>query len=228
MEKTFLLILMFSSLFAFAQSTDIQVGDIVCVNGADTTFVHPEDYHSGAIGVVFYVNGKHGWIIDLYDSSDNVNGDTFCFSEEQEDVEGVINYGHPRHKPGWPGDDIGCIYDFKGYSNTQALRSQGNSTTYPAAWAVDLEHDWYLPAIGQLNILSSQMPYVIPSIETAGGNAPNTSRYHWYWSSSEFVDPSGNACCAWALYGTGYLCALQRYYKSDSGHQMHVRAIRNF
>lgn len=207
------------------QAQSIRIGDIACVNGGDTIFVHPNDYVNGAIGVVFYIDesGQHGWIIDLYDAP----GEPFCYSTETVDIDGIANYGHPRYKPGWPGDNVGNIYDLDGYSNTVALHFHP-AERYPAAWAVDLDNGWYLPTIGQLNLLTPQMPYIIQSLQKVGGNPLNTERYHWYWSSSEFVDPDGNACCAWGYYGTGYLCALPRSYKLDSGHFMHVRAVRNF
>lgn len=48
--------------------------------------------------------------------------------------------------------------DTSGYNNTCAMRNVTDSRYYiPAAWAVDFEHGWYIPAAGQLTMLFRQL-----------------------------------------------------------------------
>ena len=63
MKKYYLFFL--SLVFPMLMSAQVKVGDILCVQGNDTLFVHPENYTSGGIGVVFYVDetGQHGWAL---------------------------------------------------------------------------------------------------------------------------------------------------------------------
>ena len=54
MKKYYLLFI--SLLFSMLMTAQVKVGDILCVQGNDTLLVHPENYTSGGIGVVFYVD----------------------------------------------------------------------------------------------------------------------------------------------------------------------------
>ena len=53
MRKVFLLVCLLLPTLLAAQ---VKVGDILCVQDNDTVMVHPENYTSGGIGVVFYVD----------------------------------------------------------------------------------------------------------------------------------------------------------------------------
>ena len=125
-------------------------GDIMCDDGS---IVHPADWTSsmGAQGVVFYVDatGIHGWVIGLEQITDKK------WSTETKTISGLQPYSNWRE----------AIADFDGYGNTQTIRNFGNAQKYPAAWAVDFDQGWYLPSIGQLNILFGEMVAVNKSLE---------------------------------------------------------------
>jgi hypothetical protein len=125
-------------------------GDIMCDDGS---IVHPADWTSsmGAQGVVFYVDatGIHGWVIGLEQITDKK------WSTETKTISGLQPYSNWRE----------AIADFDGYGNTQTIRNFGNAQKYPAAWVVDFDQGWYLPSIGQLNILFGEMVAVNKSLE---------------------------------------------------------------
>ena len=63
MKKSLLLsVFVLLSILGFGQ---VNIGDILCVQGTDTVIVHPENYTGNALGVVFYVDetGQHGWAL---------------------------------------------------------------------------------------------------------------------------------------------------------------------
>ena len=120
----------------------VKVGDILCVQEGDTTIVHPDQYSGGGIGVVFYVDetGQHGWAL-----------------HPQVQLQGAYwsyVYELPWGLTGWHSIRE-AIYDLDGYANTGFIRaaSDYDHSLYPCAWAVDYEHGWYWPALGQLNLL---------------------------------------------------------------------------
>ena len=132
----------------------LAVGDILCTDGS---FVKPSNWPCGktAKGVVFYIDstGEHGWAVSLV-SQTNIK-----WSTETVDIPTLPNITHWRD----------AIREFDGYTNTQKIRNFGDSAHYPAAWAVDFDNGWYLPAAGQLNILYGVMFVVNASIVTVGG-----------------------------------------------------------
>lgn len=154
-------------------TSGIAVGDILCT---DNSFVKPSAWPvSGktAKGIVFYIDssGQHGWAAGLEFHSN------LAWSTETVDIPTLPNITHWRD----------AICDFDGYSNTQKIRNFGNSTKYPAAWAVDFEHGWYLPAAGQLNILYGVMTIVNNSLTVVGGTPYPVVTGGWRgWSSSEW------------------------------------------
>ena len=50
------------------------------------------------------------------------------------------------------------LADTAGYTNTQQIRNSLGPGNHYAAGAVDFEHGWYLPAIGQLVMIYAQLP----------------------------------------------------------------------
>ena len=167
------------TLYASVSGTDYTMpGDILCT---DDSTVHPSDWPCGktAKAVVFYVDatGQHGWAIDLGQNVQSVK-----WSTENKDVPGLQSYA----------SYFEAITDLDGYSNTQKIRSfsNNNPSKYPAAWAsnIDFDQGWYLPAIGQLNILFGVYFAVKIGLETVGG----TTIYEGdLWSSS--ANTSANA-----------------------------------
>ena len=109
----------------------VAIGDIYCTDGS---IVKPSDWpcNKTAYGIVFYVDttGEHGWVVHLEDQG------FYEFGGYQTNINTITG-----HLFVWE------VYkDFNGLSNTQKIRARGNQYTFPAAWSVDLENGWYLPA----------------------------------------------------------------------------------
>lgn len=152
---------------------EVAIGDIVCTDGS---IVKPADWPCGktAKGIVFYVDdtGQHGWIIHLQDQATGV----INWSTEHQDIPSLTNCPTPRV----------ALTDFDGYGNTQKIRAYGNAMRYPAAYAVDFDNGWYLPAMGQLRILYGYLIQVNASLATVGGTLFGMNAYWRYWSSTEY------------------------------------------
>ena len=197
-------------LLSFGQT--VNIGDILCVQGTDTIIVHPLDYTEGAIGVVFYVDetGQHGWALHP-----QIQAHQIYWSYLNELPWGLTGWQSIRD----------AIYDLDGYENTGFLRaaSQYDHSAYPGAWAVDYEHGWYWPALGQLNILYGSAPIVNNSLKLIGGTL---LKGPWvYWSSSTYG--FDNDC---ALYhaSSGAMGAVMKTRDTMPQAPMDVRSIRNF
>ncbi|MBP5662841.1 MAG: hypothetical protein J6X16_01035 [Bacteroidales bacterium] len=198
----------------------VAVGDILCTDG---TTVKPDDFLASgktAMGVVFYVDstGVHGWAVHLHDQGQRVR-----WSNNTMDVPGVSNFDN-FYQPGqYP--------DYAGYANTQSLWVAGDSLMYPAAHCVDFPHGWYLPDIGQLDMLYSEMPFLTPSLELVGGEPFPTNSTWYYWSSTESAHEGPGY--AWHVESNGRVDYCNKtsiyfdYYSDFSGYSR-VRGIRDF
>lgn len=211
MKKTVFSII--SLLLPMLMTAQVKVGDILCVQGNDTLFVHPENYTSGGIGVVFYVDetGQHGWALHP-----QMQASAVYWSYENDLPWGLTGWQSVRE----------AIYDLDGYENTGFIRaaSQYDHDRYPGAWAVDYEHGWYWPAIGQLNILYGSAPVVNQSLQLIGGTLLQGP---WvYWSSS--VYGFDNDCALYINHAgrMGAVVKSRTYYPNDI--PMCVRSVRNF
>ena len=147
------------------------VGDILCEDGS---IIRPADWPCGqtAKGIVFFVDStqQHGWALALD------NDGCVWFGSNGTTIPGITNYPSTRE----------AIYDLDGYTNTQIIRSVGNASTFPAAYLVDFEHGWYLPAAGQMRILYSLIMTINQSLQLVGGvpiNIQLTTTSH-YWTST--------------------------------------------
>lgn len=190
----------------------VKVGDILCVQGADTLIVHPENYTGGGFGVVFYVDetGEHGWALHPQIQAHEIYWSNLC-----ELPWGLTGWHSIRE----------AIYDLDGYENTGFLRaaSQNNHDFYPGAWVVDYEHGWYWPAIGQLNILYGNANIVNNSLKQIGGTYLSGE---WvYWSSS--VYGYDNDCAIYQA-STGAMGAVSKYRTVMPQAPLDVRSVRNF
>ena len=179
------------------------VGDILCEGNL---VISPANYDANihtAIGVVFYVDntGQHGWAVAL------MNAGSYKWGPEPNDTP-LPNYSEQRQ----------AIYDLNGYENTRIIRNYG--TNFPAFYALDFSNGWYLPAIGQLNILYANQVEVNAVLELLGGTALNWN----YWSSTERYQ-----YVAWVLTSQGEVwnCISNGYisYKQVS---RNVRGAHNF
>ena len=184
----------------------VAVGDILCTDG---TTVKPSEFSSSgktAMGVVFYVDntGEHGWAMHLQDQGTDVQWSPIG---QYADIPMLTNYSEPRD----------AIMDLDGYSNTQNIRNAGPATQYPAAYAVDFANGWYLPALGQIRLIFSEMVTLNTSLQVVGGTQFPMNNYYYYWSSTEESSPF-----AWNVSHDG---SMGSYGK---GFNHRVRSIRNF
>lgn len=184
----------------------VAVGDILCTDG---TTVKPSEFSSSgktAMGVVFYVDntGEHGWAMHLQDQGTDVQWSPIG---QYADIPMLTNYSEPRD----------AIMDLDGYSNTQNIRNAGPATQYPAAYAVDFANGWYLPALGQIRLIFSEMVTLNTSLQVVGGTQFPMNNYYYYWSSTEESSPF-----AWNV---SYGGSMGSYGK---GFNHRVRSIRNF
>ena len=153
------------------QQPYIEAGDIHCT---DSSVVHPANWPCGkvAMGVVFHVDatGQHGWAVSLHDKPG-----TYQWSSVNINLAALPNVT----------SSFSSLLDLDGYQNTASIRAAGNATQYPAAYAVDFENGWYLPAAGQLYRLYSMLSIVNNTLALVNGT-PFPMNLDWqYWSSTE-------------------------------------------
>ncbi len=172
-------IILFFSLFltAYLKGQTVNIGDILCTDG---TTVSPTEFAASgrtAEGIVFYVdkNGQHGWAVNLHtDAVDTHWVDPSHYYDEY-DIPELPNYEYSRQ----------CLYDFDGYQNTAKIRAAHGADWYPAAWAVDFDHGWYLPAAGQMRWLIAYVNEVNASLAVVGGSPFVFPYPDWHWTSTE-------------------------------------------
>ena len=210
MKRTLLFLGILLPLLGWGQT--VSIGDILCVQGADTLIVHPQDYTGGAFGVVFYVDetGQHGWALHP-----QIQAHQIYWSSMYELPWGLTGWLSIRD----------AIYDLDGYDNIGFMRavSQNDHSRYPGAWAVDYEHGWYWPALGQLNILYGSAPIVNNSLKQIGGTLLQGA---WvYWSSSTYGYDND---CALYYASSGAMGAVVKTRDTMPQAPMDVRSIRNF
>jgi hypothetical protein len=192
-------------------TAQVHVGDILC----EGNLIYPPSTYpvSGAtaIGVIFYVDdtGLHGWAVALQDAG------SYKWGKKDSDTP-LPNYTNKRQ----------AIYDLDGYTNTLIVRQ--HNSDHPAFYAINFDNGWYVPAIGQLNYLYSNIIEVNKSLSVAGGTKFSTS---WtYWSSTEcnsifawFLKSSGDLAIGTYNNGGGY---ISYYDHKDTAFR--VRGVRNF
>jgi len=153
-----LILLLGNNLLLLAQHCHI--GDLI-TNSAD-----------GSRAVVFYVNpqGTGGWAVSLNDLP------TACNWGRSEDIPDLANYPN----------NINLMREFDGKENTRKIRDfhqDDPDLSSFAAGMVDFENGWYLPSIGQLRILYSNMALIQSTLDANGGTSLSKDRT--YWSSTE-------------------------------------------
>ena len=184
----------------------VAIGDILCT---DNSIVKPSSWPvvgKTARGIVFYVDntGTHGWAVHLQDQGTNVQ---WTPSDQIADISTLANYANGRD----------AITDLDGYSNTQMIRNAGDATQYPAAYVVDFDNGWYMPAAGQLRLLYGEVVTLNASLQIVGGMQFPMGPIRDYWSSTEY-----SANSAWAVASNG---AMEIYGKS---YACGVRSVRAF
>lgn len=189
---------------------DIAVGDILCT---DESIVKPSAWPvegKTAQGIVFYVDesGNHGWAIHLQNQSTSISWAGYQTPGYNSDIPDLNNFSH-----GWDAVD-----DMEGYQNTQIIRNAGDATSYPAAYAMDFDNGWYLPAAGQLNIMYPTIVLLNNSLQIVNGTLFPMNAGWKYLSSTEFA-----AGYIWYLDSTGHVGV---YDKGTSF--FNVRSVRDF
>lgn len=176
MKKIYLLaILILLSSLSFGQN--VRIGDILCTDGST---VSPEQYPSSgktAEGVVFYVDnsGTQGWAVNLSVDALDINWVNPDYYYEGYDIPNLPNSEYSRDN----------LFDLDGYKNTSIIRADNGPDWFPAAWAVDFEHGWYLPAAGQLRWLVAYANEVNASLAIVNGTPFTHGQPNWHWSSTE-------------------------------------------
>ena len=165
MKKQILYILLqFAILLGFGQA--YHVGDLYTA----------ED---GSQGIVFFVRADgSGWAVALHDELDQLP-----WSPTEADIPALPNYSSTFVQA--------MLADTSGYTNTQQIRNFYGPGSHYAAGAVDFEHGWYLPAMGQLAMIYAQLPLIQPALLASGGTplATDNPTFEFYglsyWSSTE-------------------------------------------
>ena len=203
MKKVLLLlsVLLFTTL---CSAQTVNIGDILCTDGSIVSCEAFPNSGKTAKGIVFYVDetDQHGWAVHL-----NYQG-SVLWSPDYHDIPELHNYWTFRE----------AINDFNGYENTRIIRNAGNAITYPAAWAVDFEHGWYLPAAGQIRYLYGYIPELNHSLQLVGGQTFDLSGNWWLWASTE--------CGAEDAWDINYQGSEGHSKKPD--HYFFVRSITDF
>lgn len=167
--------LLLSSIIGVCQS--VNIGDILCTDGST---VKPEQYAASgktAEGIIFFVDnsGQQGWAVSLECQATNTNWVSSGHYGDMYDIPGLVNYEYSRD----------ALYDFDGYNNTAIIRNTHGSSWYPAAWAVDFDHGWYLPAAGQLRWMMAYINEINTSLAVVHGSTFVFDHPRWYWTSNE-------------------------------------------
>ena len=203
MKKVLLLlsVLLFTTL---CSAQTVNIGEILCTDGNILSYDVFPNSGKTAKGIVFYVDetDQHGWAVHLeYQGS-------ALWSPDYHDIPTLPNYQKFRD----------AINDFDGLENTRKIRQSGDAYTYPAAWAVDFEHGWYLPAAGQIRYLYGYIPEVNHSLELVGGQTFDLSSNWWLWASTE--------CGAEDAWDINYQGSEGHSKKPD--HYFYVRSVIDF
>ena len=177
-------------------------------------FTCSDDVVSGKtpIGVVVYKDGKGGGQAMALNS---VNGGTrYKWSTEYVDISGLTNYG----------SKLSASQDFASCENSEKIRAQGTSSTYPAVWAAynytttgTKVGDWCLPAAGIFTSYYNNQNIINTGFSRAGGTQFTTSTYAW--SSSEY-----SSVYAW----TSYFLSSYGLYDYGKGTSYEVRPVVGF
>ena len=177
MKKRFYFILFaawFWPTLLFSQS--VKIGDILCTDGSTVSAADFPSSGKTAEGIVFYVNETgHGWAVSLECQSVNTHWVTSGHYNEMFNIPDLHDFEYSRD----------AIYDLDGYSNTAIIRNTHGSDWYPAAWSVDFNQGWYLPAAGQLRWLMAYINEINASLSVVHGTLFSFDHPRWYWTSTE-------------------------------------------
>jgi len=183
----------------------IAVGDVYCTDGSIVKLKEYKTSGKKAEGIVFQVDDtqEHGWIVHLKDQS------TSCrWGNTTQKISGL---------PVYVSTEL-AQKDTAGYGNTYKIRQAGTASVNEAAFLVDFNRGWYLPAAGQLLTLYGNMVEVNRSLAEVGGEVFIFDKSIWYyWTSTH-----GNVGEAYALEVRGRLMS------GSKASIINLRAVRSF
>ena len=183
----------------------------------NSSLLFSQQYHIGDVivnedgsqGVVFYINpdGTGGWMVAMDDDSPG------CKWGGTGSISGVPTFNS------YVNNTAAFLAELDGKENTRKIREyQGNNPNY-AAGMVEYPN-WYLPSIGQLRILISNMGLIQSALTSNNGSILQNS---FYWSSTQC-----NSSNAWGImFDSGYGAGAYFNFKEKNKNAA-VRAIRDF
>lgn len=159
----------------FSQS--VKIGDILCTDGSTVSAAAFPSSGKTAEGVVFYVDnsGQHGWAVNLHTDALDIDWVHNNHYYDGFDIPDLPNSHYSRDN----------LFDLDGYQNTAIIRAAHGADWFPAAWSVDFDHGWYLPAAGQLRWLIAYVNEINESLAVVNGTLFTHGQPNWYWSSTE-------------------------------------------
>ena len=192
----------------------VKIGDILCTDGST---VRPEQYAASgrtAEGIVFYVDraGTHGWAVSLNIDALDTDWVTQAHYYDEYDIPDLPNCEYSRE----------ALYDMNGRQNTAVIRAAHGPDWYPAAWAVDFDNGWYLPAAGQMRWLLAYVNEINASLAVVGGSPFVLPHPDWHWTSTEYDDMH-----AVIVSRTGSVSNYMKWNYYDT-YTIGVRAIKDF
>ena len=177
------------------------------------------DYYDDGVkrGVVFEVsqNGRHGKILSLVQTRVPWAADK--------------NFGSLFHRDHPTKQFHGLADEQNGMNNQMAIAQIANwQKKYPAfAWCANLGAGWYLPAIEELKLFTTndRVHEAVNCTLYAKGGTPLDKKgaVSWYWSSTEENKQFKSQFCAWLVgMSRGYT------YSFSKGNDNYVRAVSAF
>jgi len=144
----------------------------------------------GSQGIVFFVRTDgSGWAVALHEEAG-----ILPWSLTEVDIPALPNYSSTFPQA--------LLADTSGYTNTQQIRNFYGANNLYAAGAMDFEHGWYLPAVGQLAMIYAQLPLIQSALLAAGGMPLVTTEGVYgdiygvsYLSSTEISAQSAGSLC---------------------------------
>jgi hypothetical protein len=162
---------------------------------------------------VFYINETgHGWAVSLECQAINTHWVTNNHYYDMYDIPELDNFEHSRE----------AILDLDGYTNTAIIRDVHGSDWYPAAWSVDFDHGWYLPAAGQLRWMMAYINEINTSLAIVNGTTFVFDHPRWYWTSTERTQAH-----AVVVSQTGSVANYPKY-NYIGEYEIGVRAVKSF
>ena len=155
----------------------VNIGDILCTDGSTVSREAFPTSGKTAEGIVFFVDGddQQGWAVSLECQAINTHWVTSGHYYDMFDIPMLENLEHSRE----------AMYDLDGYNNTDIIRSAHGADWYPAAWSVDFDHGWYLPAAGQMRWMIAYINEINASLAVVNGTMFVYDHPRWYWTSTE-------------------------------------------